>query len=160
MTILLAYWKPILAVGLLFALVFGVLAYGGHRYSVGYHTGQGEVIAADAKLLAQERARNAAQEAAWTAQQKEAKNAYQAEIDRLRLADVKPGRIVRLCIAPVGGGTVPSPAGAPGSPDSATPSGRVVSPVAGPDIGGRLYALADRADTLSAQVRGLLASCK
>ena len=160
MTILLAYWKPILAALLAFLLVFGVLAYGGRRYSVGYHTGEAVVIAADAKLLAQERARNTAQGAIWAAQQKDEEYAYQSEIDRLRLADIKPGRIVRLCISPISGGTMPGTPTDAAKPADSTPNGGVLPPVAGADIGGRLYADADKADALSAQVRGLLAGCK
>ena len=77
---------------------------------------------------------------------------YQAELDRLRNArTVGPTPVVRVCKpakVPAGGSTQP------GS-DGAGSAGGVLPLEPGPDIGPPLYSDADRADELSAQVRGL-----
>lgn len=84
-----------------------------------------------------------------------ASEGYQNELATLRSArSAAPARAVRLCNVPASpaAGEVPGPESGPDG--SASGSGGV-PPRAGPDIGPRLYASADRADDLSAQVRGL-----
>lgn len=81
----------------------------------------------------------------------DASASYQAELARLRAEHHVP--VVRLCKQPASGG-VQVPTTQPGS-DGTPTAGGVVSEGAGPDIGPALYALARRADELSAQTRGL-----
>lgn len=81
--------------------------------------------------------------------QRKASDDYQTELERLQAAraDV-PTRIVRLCR------TAPSvPEAASGPPEAGT-EGLPVE--AGPDIGERLYALADEADRCAAQRDALI----
>jgi hypothetical protein len=80
-----------------------------------------------------------------------ASSSYQAELERLRARPV-PVRTVRLCPdAPVPRAAEGGPAG--GSDEAAAPGG-VVPGSPGRDIGPDLYQLADRADELSARLRG------
>lgn len=89
-----------------------------------------------------------------------ASQGFQDELARLRNSRaIQPTAPVRLCrTAPAAG--VPLPTTQPG-PDGAAATGGVVpeaaggDPGAGPDIGPELRALADRADEVSAQARGL-----
>lgn len=90
-----------------------------------------------------------------------ASKGYQDELENLRAARAAaPVRVVRLCVNP----TVPADSGgaaAQPGPDGATAPGGELSEGTGsntgqgPDIGTDLAALADRADQLSAQIRGL-----
>lgn len=93
----------------------------------------------------------------------EASNGYQSELSHLRIAAARAGSpVVRVCKQP----RVPEhrevPAAGPG-PVAAAPATGDVPPRdelpggAGRDIGPGLFGLADRADELSAQVRGLQA---
>lgn len=85
-----------------------------------------------------------------------ASKGYQDELSNLRSArDAAPVRSVRLCVVPEGPAGTGQPSGGEPGPDGATPGSGGVPPQAGPDIGPELYALIDRADELSAQVRGL-----
>lgn len=78
---------------------------------------------------------------------------YQQELKRLRDSrPAVPARPVRVCREPVQAGTGGS-AGA-GS-DAGAATGGLVPQEPGPDIGPELYGQADRADELSAQIRGL-----
>jgi len=90
-----------------------------------------------------------------------ASEGYQNELKDLKAARASiPTRVVRLCVLSDGPGPGAADAAEPGPDGAATGTG-VVSEGAGsnhqpgPDIGGRLYELADRADELAAQVRGL-----
>lgn len=80
-----------------------------------------------------------------------ASESYQAELARIRAEHHVP--IVRLCKPSTGSG-VQVPTAQPGS-DGTPAAGGVVSEGVGPDIGPALYAIARRADELSAQTRGL-----
>lgn len=75
---------------------------------------------------------------------------YRAEIERLRN---RPGvrRVVRVCAEPVG---VPVAGAATGVDDPGAAGGELPT-VAQRDIGPELYAEADRADALAAQLRAL-----
>lgn len=86
-----------------------------------------------------------------------ASKGYQDELATLRTARaVAPARAVRLC----GPASVPAsptvPAGQPG-PDGAAAGAGELPQVAGRDIGPGLFELADRADDIVAQCRGLQA---
>lgn len=97
--------------------------------------------------------------------QREAANAaskgYQDELASLRsVRAAAPARAVRLCTLPArtaaaaSGTAEPGPDGGAAAP-GLLPPGAGPDPEPGPDIGPDLYALADRADELSAQARGL-----
>ena len=84
----------------------------------------------------------------------EAVAGYEREIADLRNRPISVRR-VRLCPDPRPGDVrVPAPAGRTGQ--GSAPAG-VVQPGTGPDIGPDLYALAGRADELSAQCRAIIA---
>lgn len=76
---------------------------------------------------------------------------YASEIERLRAAAARGPRVIRVCDAP--------PVSQPGSPaagaDDPGAAGGEFPSSAGRDIGPALYAEADRADTLAAQLRAL-----
>lgn len=90
----------------------------------------------------------------------EASHGYQEELAALRTAAIAERLpVVRVCKP---AGKAKQPVSAPVSrPDAAGPASGVLPPAAevqaGPDIGPGLFADADRADELSAQVRGLQA---
>lgn len=73
---------------------------------------------------------------------------YAQELDRLRN---KPPRVIRVCDAP----GVPATGAAPGGTDGPAPEGGQLQGETGRDIGPALYAEADRADALAAQLRAL-----
>ncbi len=77
---------------------------------------------------------------------------YQDEIESLRNRPVRT-RTVRLCPDAASGDL--RDAAAPGGTDGTTPGTGVVLGQAGPDIGGRLYALAAEADEVTARCRAL-----
>ena len=90
-----------------------------------------------------------------------ASRGYQDELEKLRAARAAaPVRTVRLCINPAVPAHGEGAAAQPGSDGAAAPGGEFSEGTGsntgqGPDIGPDLAALADRADQLSAQVRGL-----
>ena len=85
----------------------------------------------------------------------EASKGYQNELEALKTVRANtPTRVVRLCVLSGPPGEAGGAAAEPG-PDGAASGTGVLSERAGSDIGGRLYGLADRADELAAQVRGL-----
>ena len=81
---------------------------------------------------------------------------YAAEIERLRTAAARGPRVVRVCDAP----SVPGPGAAPGGTDDPGAAGGELPSSAGRDIGPALYAEAERADALAAQLRALQAWAK
>lgn len=84
-----------------------------------------------------------------------ASKGFQDELATLRSARAAaPARSVRLCVVPATAASAGPRTGEPGS-DGATTGAGQLPPVAGPDIGADLYAIADRADDLVAQCRGL-----
>lgn len=84
-----------------------------------------------------------------------ASRGFQDELRTLREARAAaPARTVRLCTLSAAAPGPAVPVAQPG-PDGATASAGGNAQGAGPDIGARLYAIADRCDDLSAQVRGL-----
>lgn len=84
-----------------------------------------------------------------------ASKGYQDELATLRAARAAaPARAVRLCNVPARTAAAEVSAPEPGSDGGTTAPGGD-APAAGPDIGPGLYAIADRCDDLSAQVRGL-----
>lgn len=97
---------------------------------------------------------------AWREAQ-EASRDYQTELADLRVATTRERLpVVRLCREPAKAEHRPLPAAGPGL-DDAGAAARDVPPAdalpPGRDLGPELFALADRADELSAQVRGLQA---
>lgn len=81
---------------------------------------------------------------------------YAAEIERLRTAAARGPRVIRVCDAP----SVPGPGDAPGGTDDPGAEGGQLPSSAGRDIGPALYAEAERADALAAQLRALQAWAK
>ena len=100
-----------------------------------------------ATLAAQETARRIRQEVTQD---------YAAEIERLRTSAARGPRVIRVCDAP----SVPGPGAAPGGTDDPGASGGELPSSAGRDIGPALYAEAERADALAAQLRALQAWAK
>lgn len=77
---------------------------------------------------------------------------YQKELDRIRRTPASPRPVVRMCNVP------PKPAAeepTPAPTDGATTPREVVPEPARPDIGPDLYALAQRCDEVSAELRAL-----
>lgn len=152
-------WRVYLAIGALAALVSGVLWAGGtvlHWRSLA------------ARLPAVEHERDDARaETAQIRQQAEhervradtAVRGYVDEVESLRRRQRAAGQPVRLCVQPAT--SVPAASGPAVRPDAAAPAaGELpgsagVGPVAGPDIGPELRQLADDADAVVAQCRGL-----
>ena len=81
---------------------------------------------------------------------------YASEIQRLRDAAARGPRVIRVCDAP----SVPQPGAAPGGTDDPGAPGGELPQAAGRDIGPALYAEAERADALAAQLRALQAWVK
>jgi hypothetical protein len=100
-----------------------------------------------ATLAAQETARRIRQEVTQD---------YAAEIERLRTAAARGPRVIRVCDAP----PVSGPGAAPGGTDDPGAAGGELPQAAGRDIGPALYAEAERADALAAQLRALQAWAK
>jgi len=94
----------------------------------------------------------AAQETARRIRQEVTKD-YASEIERLRTAAARGPRVIRVCDAP----SVPGPGAAPGGTDDPGTGGGELPQAAGRDIGPALYAEAERADALAAQLRALQA---
>lgn len=101
---------------------------------------------------------NMAEEHRLLSQSQEASSGFQAELKRLNdaaiAAALQPARPVRLCRLPVAPRPGADPAAQPG-PDEASAAGGGVPEGVGPDIGPDLKGFALKADTLSAQIRGL-----
>ena len=76
---------------------------------------------------------------------------YANELERLRTAAARGPRIIRVCDAP----SVPAAGAAPSGTDDPAPEGGQLQGETGRDIGPALYAEADRADALAAQLRAL-----
>jgi hypothetical protein len=81
---------------------------------------------------------------------------YANEIERLRVAAARGPRVIRVCDAP----SVPATGTASGGTDDPGTSGGEFPQTAGRDIGPALYAEAERADALAAQLRALQAWAK
>lgn len=77
---------------------------------------------------------------------------YLAELERLRAGRAGGARVVRVCNDAAAGAASGRPAG---ESDGAAAAAGGVPPQARPDLGPSLYAEADRADELSAQLRAL-----
>lgn len=92
--------------------------------------------------VTRERERNAA----------ETQTRYQAELDGLRAGRAAGARPIRVCDAPR---PVPATGAAAGQSDGAAAPAGDVPAEPGRDLGPALYAEADRADELSAQIRAL-----
>jgi len=130
----------------------------------GFHerqVGEAKIRAEDSAVLNKQLIANAALEAQWQAKSKEASDGYEKELSDLKLG-AAPAPIVRLCVYSTSGSgalptKTPSPTGTSGSP---TVGGVLPTNAQPADIGGQLFALADRADQLSAQVRALQEICR
>jgi hypothetical protein len=84
----------------------------------------------------------------------EASDGYQKELAALAASrTAAASRAVRLCVEPPRSAVPVPPAGSGLDGPAPAPGGDAAA--AGPDIGPRLYGLADRCDELAAQVRGL-----
>lgn len=92
--------------------------------------------------ITRERARNDA----------ETQTRYQTELDGLRADRARGARVIRVCDAPR---PVPASGAAAGQSDGAPASPGQLPAEPGRDLGPALYAEADRADELSAQLRAL-----
>jgi type II secretory pathway pseudopilin PulG len=97
-----------------------------------------------ATLAAQETARRIRQEVTQD---------YADELKRLRDIAGRGPRVIRVCDAP----SLPGPGAAPGGTDDPGTGGGELPQAAGRDIGPALYAEAERADALAAQLRALQA---
>lgn len=77
---------------------------------------------------------------------------YQTELERLRAERARPARVIRVCDAAP---AVPASGGPAGQSDDPGTGAGELPQAAGRDIGPALYAEADRADELAAQLRAL-----
>ena len=139
-------------------LLFAVTGFYWHHRV--YQQGYDARAAQDAKSVTEAISANAATEARWRATNAAAQQSYSAALEALRNdAAAQPVPAVFLCKRTAAKGAVSGAGGTAGRPDGAAPAAGVVPQDAGRDRGPELFALADRADRLSEQLRALEAVC-
>lgn len=142
-------------------LLFAVTGFYWHHRV--YQQGYDARAAQDAKSVTEAISANAATEARWRVQSEAAQQSYSAALEALRAeAAAQPVPAVFLCKRTAAKGAVPGAGATAGRPDGAAAPSGVVPQDAQRDIGPSLFALVDRADQLSEQLRAaqaLLLSC-
>lgn len=132
-------------------LLFGIGVYLEHR-------GVEKCQMDDAKVAAIQTAAAKEQEAQDASRVKDAEDQYHDELTKNLQPVAVPEPVVRLCVSPRPK-SLPQASTHPSGPPSAPTATGPLPPVAGPDIGPKLYAEADRADKIAAQLRALELAC-
>lgn len=131
--------------------IFGIGVYLEHRGAQKCEMNAAQVAAIQAAAAREQEAKDAR-----TVQ--DAEDQYREELAK-NASVAAPVPVVRLCDDPRPS-PLPKTQGHPSGPPSAAPAPRPLPPVPRPNVGPALYAEADRADQLAAQLRALQLACK